>query len=75
MYVTLSSCYSAPMSVLGQGCKVCPYSDIEMMKSEHVSASRKDLRVRLLHDQDNHLALASPTRDVFQKTAAFISAL
>lgn len=59
MYVTLSSCYSAPMSVLGQGCKVCPYSDIEMMKTEHISASREDLRVRLLHDRDNRLLKAT----------------
>jgi hypothetical protein len=59
--------------VLGQGSKVCPYSDMELMKTAHTSASRNDLRARLLRDRENHIAMASPTRDIFVKTAALIS--
>jgi hypothetical protein len=60
---------------LGQGCKVCPFSDVEALKTEHVSASRNDILARLLCDREMRVAEGSPTRDIFTKTAALITAL
>lgn len=60
---------------LGQGVKACPMSDIESMKAVHVSASREDIKARLHRDRQQHIDNMSPTRDIFEKTFAFISAL
>jgi hypothetical protein len=60
---------------LGQGVKVCPMSDLESMKAVHVSASREDIKARLRQDWQQHIDTMSPTRDIFEKTSAFISAL
>ena len=60
---------------LGQGVKACPMSDIESMKAVHVSASREDIRARLRRDRQQHIDTMSPTRDIFEKTFALISAL
>jgi hypothetical protein len=61
--------------VLGQGSKVCPMSDQDQMSSSHTSASREDIKGRLRKDRQHRIDTASPTRDIFQKTTALISAL
>lgn len=50
-------------------------SDIESMKAVHTSASREDIKARLHRDRQQHIDTMSPTRDIFEKTSAFISAL
>lgn len=50
-------------------------SDLTSMKTGHISASREDIKTRLSRDRQQKLDTASPTRDVFEKTLAFISAL
>lgn len=61
--------------LLGQGSKVCPMSDQDLMLSSHTSASREDVNERLRKDRQHKIDTASPTRDIFQKTTALISAL
>ena len=60
---------------IGQGIKVCSMSDLTNMKTVHICASREDIKMRLGRDRQQKLDTASPTRDVFEKTLAFISAL
>ena len=60
---------------LGQGLKVCPMSDQDLMSTIHTSASREDVNRRLRKDRQHQIDTASPTSDIFLKTTAFISAL
>lgn len=46
-----------------------------MLKVPHVSASREDVRERLKVDRFHRIEMSSPERDIFQKTAALISAI
>lgn len=50
-------------------------SDQDLMLSSHTSASREDINERLRKDRQHRIDTASPTRDIFQKTIALISAL
>lgn len=50
-------------------------SDLESMRAVHLSASREDVKARLRQDRQQHINTMSPTRDIFEKTLAFISAL
>lgn len=50
-------------------------SDQDLMVSSHTSASREDVNERLRKDRQHRIDTASPTRDIFQKTTALISAL
>lgn len=59
---------------IGQGVKVCPMSDLTSMKTVHICASQEDIKTRLGRDRQQKLDTASPTRDLFEKTLAFISA-
>jgi hypothetical protein len=63
------------ISYLGQGVKVCPMLDPEIMKAIHVSASIRDVETRRRKDQQHYLDAAPPARDIFQKSLALISAL
>ena len=45
------------------------------MASSHVSATREDVKARLHKDRQYRINTTSPTRDIFQKTSAFIAAL
>ncbi|KAJ7710725.1 hypothetical protein B0H17DRAFT_1173621 [Mycena rosella] len=58
-----------------QGAKVCPKVDLDSITHPHTSASLATLSETLALNRDIRLQHASPTRDVFQKTAAFIAAL
>ena len=77
LYVVLRIFFHATYSelLIGQGVKVCPMSDLTSMKAVHIRASREDIKTRLGRDRQQKLDSASPTRDVFEKTLAFISAL
>ncbi|KII92936.1 hypothetical protein PLICRDRAFT_103444 [Plicaturopsis crispa FD-325 SS-3] len=57
------------------GCKICPLADAETLSSPHTIATREAVKARLLLDRDDRLELASPSKDIFTKTAAYISAL
>ena len=61
--------------MLGQGSKICPHSDVNSRSTEHTHATRQLLQERLRCDRDYRMVTSSPTRDVFQKTSAFITAL
>jgi hypothetical protein len=50
-------------------------SDQDLMSSSHMSASREDIKSRLHKDRQHRIDTISPTRDIFQKTTALISAL
>lgn len=67
--------YTTSELSIGQGVKVCPMSDLTSMKTIHICASREAIKMRLSRDRQQKLDTASPTRDVFEKTLAFISAL
>ncbi|KAJ6585422.1 hypothetical protein B0H19DRAFT_927021 [Mycena capillaripes] len=58
-----------------QGSKICPQVDRTRMIEPHESATREMLKERLRNDRDARVQTASPSRDIFQKTAALISAL
>ena len=52
-------------------------SDQHLMSSlaSHTSASHEDIKGRLHKDRQHRIENTSPTRDIFQKTTALISAL
>jgi hypothetical protein len=50
-------------------------SDLQSMESVHTSAGREDITARLYRDRQHRIDTASPSRDIFQKTSAFMSAL
>ena len=50
-------------------------SDQQSMESVHTSAGREDIMARLDKDRQHRIDTASPSRDIFQKTFAFMSAL
>jgi hypothetical protein len=50
-------------------------SDQQSMELAHTSAGREDITARLRNDRQHRIDTASPSRDIFQKTSAFISAL
>jgi hypothetical protein len=50
-------------------------SDQQSMTSSHISASRENVKARLHKDRQHRIDTTSPTRDIFQKTSAFITAL
>ena len=54
---------------------MCPMSDLTSMKTVHICASREDIKTQLSRYRQQKIDTASPTRDVFEKTLAFISAL
>ncbi|KAJ6477108.1 hypothetical protein C8R47DRAFT_393343 [Mycena vitilis] len=62
-------------NVTCQGCKICPQVDQRTVKEPHFCASRALLQERLRNDRDIRLSGASPSRDIFQKTAALVAAL
>jgi hypothetical protein len=72
---SLSVFTTETLNLPGQGSKVCPMSDQQSMESAHTSAGREDITARLHRDRQHRLDTASPSRDIFQKTTAFISAL
>ncbi|KAJ7693792.1 hypothetical protein B0H16DRAFT_1352014 [Mycena metata] len=57
-----------------QGSKICPMSDLESMSTPHTTASRALLQERLRLDRENRMERTSPSRDIFKKTAAVVSA-
>lgn len=59
----------------GQGCKACPFTDLETLASAHIRATRGMVQERLLNDREFRMEFASPSRDVFVKTASYIAAL
>lgn len=65
----------AGCQMAGEGAPVCPMSDQDLMSSSHTSASREDIKGRLCKDCQHRIDTTSPTRDIFQKTTALISAL
>ncbi|KAJ6531648.1 hypothetical protein DFH09DRAFT_1263868 [Mycena vulgaris] len=59
-----------------QGLKACPFNDInELTTSPHWTATRADLQQRLREERENRLEVSSPKRDIFKRTAAYISTL
>lgn len=60
---------------IGRGIKACPFVDADIVSQVHTSATRKLLQDRLARDRAERLEFSSPTRDVFIKTSAYISAI
>lgn len=59
----------------GQGSKVCPNANMIEMQHPHVAASQSNVEQHLAQDIDHQVVCSSPTHDIFEKTAAFISAM
>lgn len=60
---------------LGQGVKICPQVSAVDVSIPHTSATRELLQARLRTDLETHASTTSPTRIIFDKTAAFITAI
>ncbi|KAJ6494582.1 hypothetical protein C8R45DRAFT_1095495 [Mycena sanguinolenta] len=58
-----------------QGVKICPNVDMATVSIPHSSPSRALLQERLRTDLETHAATVSPTRLIFDKTAAFITSI
>ncbi|KAF5366384.1 hypothetical protein D9758_009754 [Tetrapyrgos nigripes] len=58
-----------------QGIKICPQFDLYERTAPHSSATREQLQDRLREDRQLYLNAASPSRDVFERTSAYISSL
>ncbi|KAJ7019900.1 hypothetical protein C8F04DRAFT_1197252, partial [Mycena alexandri] len=58
-----------------QGVKVYPNTDIDSLTVPHTSASRANIQTRLRQDREERLQYASPSKDIFCRTAAYLSAL
>ncbi|KAJ7222651.1 hypothetical protein C8J57DRAFT_1094515 [Mycena rebaudengoi] len=57
------------------GCKVCPNVDIEKLTTPHETATHQDVCDRLRVDREERVRYASPTRDIFTKTSAYLTAI
>ncbi|KAG6826600.1 hypothetical protein H0H93_016364, partial [Arthromyces matolae] len=57
-----------------QGSKVCPFTNMELLRVPHTSATTTAITERLSKDRTLRLEACSPKHDVFRKTAALISA-
>ncbi|KAJ7764293.1 hypothetical protein B0H16DRAFT_1799720 [Mycena metata] len=57
------------------GVKVCPRSDIDALSEPHTFATRELISTRLKNDREDRLQLASPNKEVFARTAAYLTAL
>ncbi|KAJ7262693.1 hypothetical protein B0H12DRAFT_1231133 [Mycena haematopus] len=57
------------------GMKACPFADLGHLATDyqHTVATRADVQQRLAAARDARLAYSSPTRDIFQSTAAYIT--
>ncbi|KAJ7828429.1 hypothetical protein B0H13DRAFT_2373213 [Mycena leptocephala] len=61
-----------------QGVKACPFSDTQALTGPahcHTSATRQDIENRLTAARDARQRLSTPQRDIFIKTAAYITAV
>ncbi|KAJ7757604.1 hypothetical protein B0H16DRAFT_1457764 [Mycena metata] len=58
-----------------QGVKVCPQSDKDNLAMPHTSASRANIQTWLRQDREDRLQYASPSKDIFCRTAAYLSAV
>ncbi|KAJ7201931.1 hypothetical protein C8J57DRAFT_1102564 [Mycena rebaudengoi] len=58
-----------------QGVKICPSADRDLLSEPHTKATRKDIEIRVQQDREERLQYASPSKDVFCRTAAYLSAL
>ncbi|KAJ7800830.1 hypothetical protein B0H14DRAFT_2615859 [Mycena olivaceomarginata] len=58
------------------GMKACPLADLAHLRSsyQHTSATRADVEERLAAEREARLLYSSPSRDIFQTTAAYITA-
>ncbi|KAJ7024050.1 hypothetical protein C8F04DRAFT_921453, partial [Mycena alexandri] len=52
----------------------CPYSDITSLSEPHTRATREALQECLQNDREDCLQHASPTKDTFCRTAAYLAA-
>lgn len=59
----------------GQGSKVCPRADTELLSLPHTSAMRADVKERLQNAREQRLQLASPSKDIFMQTVAYLAAI
>ncbi|KAJ7747876.1 hypothetical protein B0H14DRAFT_2541606 [Mycena olivaceomarginata] len=57
------------------GAKCCPHVDIAQVSEPHTKASRALIKERLQADLEQQYESASPSRDIFAKTAAFIAGI
>ncbi|KAJ7894497.1 hypothetical protein B0H14DRAFT_3426901 [Mycena olivaceomarginata] len=59
------------------GMKACPLADLAHLRSsyQHTSATRADVEERLAAEREARLLYSSPSRDIFQTTAAYITAV
>ncbi|KAJ7830070.1 hypothetical protein B0H14DRAFT_3715963 [Mycena olivaceomarginata] len=58
-----------------QGVKICPYADVDTLSESHTVASLALIQSCLRRDREQRLEIASPSKDIFQRTAAYITAL
>ncbi|KAJ7018082.1 hypothetical protein C8F04DRAFT_1199503 [Mycena alexandri] len=58
-----------------QGVKICPHSDVDNLTVPHTSASRANIQTWLRQDREDRLQYASPSKDIFCRTAAYLAAL
>ncbi|KAF7354586.1 hypothetical protein MSAN_01371900 [Mycena sanguinolenta] len=58
-----------------KGCKICPYSDKELLELPHVSATLADVKERLQNDREQRSETSSPSKDVFLRTVAYLAAI
>ncbi|KAK7013858.1 hypothetical protein R3P38DRAFT_3322433 [Favolaschia claudopus] len=61
--------------ILCQGAKCCPQANIEDVTVPHTKSSKELIKERLEADLEEQCSLASPSRDIFAKTAAFIAGI
>ncbi|KAF8163887.1 hypothetical protein K438DRAFT_1775793 [Mycena galopus ATCC 62051] len=66
---------SQGLQVPCQGVKICPNVDLAIVSQPHMRATQETLRQTLASDREIYLQHTSPSRDVFEKTAALIAAL
>ncbi|KAJ7032105.1 hypothetical protein C8F04DRAFT_1185343 [Mycena alexandri] len=58
-----------------EGSKICPNGNIDELSAPHTKASRADVQERLRKDREERLQYTSPSRHVFLKTLAYITAI
>ncbi|KAJ4463608.1 hypothetical protein C8R41DRAFT_872387 [Lentinula lateritia] len=58
-----------------QGVKICPFFDLDEESTYHSQATQEQIQVLMRQNREQYMEFSTPTRDVFEKTSAYLTAI
>ncbi|KAJ3906921.1 hypothetical protein F5879DRAFT_897100 [Lentinula edodes] len=58
-----------------QGVKICPFFDLDEESTYHSQATREQIQVLMRQNREQYMEFSTPTRDIFEKTSAYLTAI